>query len=74
MHDKEKEARERRARSHWLRVAILDLLAEEGRELTVAQIRAELPGGPALGSVNYHLRVLGDNSLVVLEDDCYKLS
>lgn len=74
MHDEGKEGRERRARGHSVRVAILDLLAKEGDELTAAQIRAELPDGPTLASINYHLRILGESRLVVAEEGCFKLS
>lgn len=73
MYDERKKARERRVRSHLVRVAILDLLAD-GRELTAAQIRATLTGDLTLGSVNYHLRILGDNRLVVVENGCFRLS
>jgi Fe2+ or Zn2+ uptake regulation protein len=68
------EERERRARSHSLRVTLLDLLAKDGRELTASQIRAELPDGPTLGRVYYHLKVLVDNGLVVMEDGYYRRS
>jgi DNA-binding transcriptional ArsR family regulator len=69
----EKDARERRVRGHSARVAILDLLSEDGRELTAAQIRARLPGGPPLANVRYHLRVLGDSYLVVVAGGRYRL-
>lgn len=72
MHDEREEARERRARSHSARIAILALLAKD--ELTASQIRADLPGGPMLGNVNYHLRVLVDTGLVVRDDGCYRLA
>jgi predicted transcriptional regulator len=74
MHDEGKEARERRARSHSVRAAILDLLAKDACELTASQIRAELPGDPTLVSVNYHLGILADNRLVVEEDDGFRLT
>ena len=68
-----RDAIERQTLSHSVRVAILDLLSEDGRALTASQIQAELPGSPTLGSVNYHLRILRYSRLVVAEDDCFKL-
>lgn len=73
MYDDGMEARERRARGHSLRVAILDLLAGEGHELTVAQIRASLPDGPTFADVSYHLKVLGRSGLVIAAGNGYKL-
>jgi len=73
MHDEREEARERRARSHSERVAILEVLAQAGCELTAPQIRGELPGEPMLGYVYYHLRVLTDTGLITAEESSYKL-
>jgi len=73
MNDRGRDARERRARSHSARVAILELL-ENDRNLTAPQIQAKLPGSPSRANVEYHLRVLDNNSLVVLDEGCYRLS
>jgi predicted transcriptional regulator len=74
MYDEGKEARERRARSHLVRAAILALLAKGDREPTAPQIRAELPGGPTLRNVFYHLKTLEASRLIVKDDGYYKLS
>jgi len=74
MHEEGEEAeRERRGRSHSQRLAILAVLSRERRELTPAQIRAELPDTPPLGNVNYHLRVLEQAGLVSENGGCYSL-
>jgi Fe2+ or Zn2+ uptake regulation protein len=74
MHEEAEEAaRERRARSHSTRVAILALLAEDDRALTVPQIRAELPGDPTLRDVYYHLRVLEVTHLLARDGERYRL-
>jgi predicted transcriptional regulator len=75
MKDEGAEAeRERRGRGHALRVAILAVLSEHSHELTPAQIQAELPDAPPLGSVNYHLKVLERTRLVSENRGCYSLS
>jgi predicted transcriptional regulator len=74
MYDEGREARERRARGHLMRAAILALLATDDREPTAAQIRAELPGGPTLRNVFYHLKTLEASHLIVEDDGRYKLS
>lgn len=68
------DARERRVRSHPARVAILELLREDGRELTASQIGARLPGEPPLANVRYHLRVLGCSDLVLKAGGRYRLA
>jgi Fe2+ or Zn2+ uptake regulation protein len=73
MRDDEEDAQEERVRSHSARAAVLDLLAEDKRELSPAEIRAELPGNPDLRSVYYHLRVLEEADLVAGDGDRYKL-
>jgi predicted transcriptional regulator len=74
VYDEGKEAREQRARSHLVRVAILALLAEDDRQRTVVQIRAELPGGLTLRNVHYHLKILEASRLVVEDRGCYRLT
>ncbi|HET8862722.1 MAG TPA: helix-turn-helix domain-containing protein [Solirubrobacterales bacterium] len=75
MHEEEEEAaRERRARSHSTRVAILALLAEDDRELTVPQIRAELPDSFTLRNIYYHLRVLEVSHLLARDGSRYRLT
>ncbi len=74
MYDEGMDPRERRVRSHTARVTILALLAKDQRELTAEQIRAELPDGPTLRSVYYHLRILGTSRLVVEDGGSYRLS
>jgi predicted transcriptional regulator len=74
MYEEEEEAaRERRARSHSTRVAILVLFEEDDRELTVPEIRVELPGDLTLRSLYYHLRVLEVSHLIARDGDCYRL-
>jgi DNA-binding transcriptional ArsR family regulator len=73
MYDEGKEARELRARSHPARVAILALLAKDGRELTIAVIRTELPRGMTLRDAYYHLRILKASHLVAEDSDHYRL-
>lgn len=74
MHEEAEEAtRERRARSHSTRVAILALLAEDDRELTVAQIRGELPDNFTLRNIYYHLRVLEVSHLLARDGSRYRL-
>lgn len=73
MKEEERDARERRARSHQARVAILDLLDQQEEELTAEQIKAQLPSAPPLAHVNYHLRVLGDSQLVGANGGRYRL-
>lgn len=74
MYDEGNEGRERRARSHLVRVAILAVLAKDDRELTAAQVRAKLAGNPPLRNVHYHLRILKASRLVIENGDCYKLA
>lgn len=75
MHDDEEgAARERRARSHSARVAILAVLATDGCELTAPQIRAELSDDLTLRSLYYHLRVLEACDLITESDGCYMLA
>lgn len=75
MHDEEGEAtRERRARSHSARVAILALFTRDEGELTAPQIRAELSGDLTLRSLYYHLRVLEACDLIAESDGGYKLA
>lgn len=74
MYEEEEEAAgERRARSHSTRVAILALLARDDRELTVSQIRTELPSSLTLRSLYYHLRVLEVSHLIARDGSCYRL-
>lgn len=68
-----KETRERRARGHAGRAAILDLLAEEGHALSAEEIQAGLPFELALTRVEYHLKVLTANGLVVRRERSYTL-
>jgi predicted transcriptional regulator len=70
----EEAARERRARSHSTRVAILALLANDDRDLTVPQIRAELPSGLTLRNIYYHLRVLEVSHLIARDGSRYRLT
>jgi DNA-binding transcriptional ArsR family regulator len=78
MHEEEEEAaRERRARSHSMRVAILAVLAREDhedRELDVSQIRDELDGDLPLRNLYYHLRVLKACRLVEEDGGRYGLA
>jgi hypothetical protein len=68
------EAREERVRSHSARVAILDLLAKDDAELTIAQIRDRLSGEPNLRSTHYHLGVLTASKLIVRNGSRYRLA
>lgn len=74
--EEDEAARERRARSHSARAAILTLLATSERALTATQIRAALPGGLNLPARNvyYHLRVLESHRLIVEHEGFYKLA
>jgi predicted transcriptional regulator len=75
MHEEEGEAaRERRTRSHSTRGAILSLLAKDERELTVPQIRAELPESLTLRDIYYHLRVLEVSDLIARDGSRYRLT
>lgn len=73
MRDEGEDAQEERVRCHSERAALLDLLAEDDRELSTEEIRAELPGDPDLRNVYYHLRVLEASDLVARVGDRYKL-
>lgn len=56
------------ATAHPMRVAILDLLAEHrDAGLSAPVIYHELPDGPSLSTVTYHLRVLADAGLVKVD-------
>jgi len=74
MYDEGREARERRARSHSTRVAILALLAKGDRELTEGEVRAELPDTLTLRNLYYHLQVLVASRLIVEDEGRYRLS
>lgn len=75
MHEEEEEAaRERRARSHSARIAILGVLAKGERELTAPQLRTELSGDITLRSLYYHLQVLEASNLIVEDGDRYRLA
>lgn len=74
MHEEAEEAaHERRAKSHSTRVAILTLLGEDDRELTVPQIKAGLPDDSTLRDVYYHLRVLEVSRLLARDGNRYRL-
>jgi Fe2+ or Zn2+ uptake regulation protein len=72
MFDDGKDARERRARSHSTRIAILALLAKNERELTAREIRAEMLDGTSLRTVYFHLRTLTANGLVEEDGGRYR--
>jgi len=71
MREPTKELRERRARGHSGRVAILDLLGEEARGLSVEEIQARLPIELARPRIEYHLKVLAANGLVIRQGRSY---
>jgi predicted transcriptional regulator len=73
MRDKGEDAREERVQSHSTRAALLTLLSGDGSELSVEEIRAELPDEPDLRNVYYHLRVLEASDLVEKDGERYKL-
>jgi hypothetical protein len=73
MHEDEEEAAsERRARSHSARAEILALLEMDERGLTLARIRAALPGDPNLPDTRYHLRVLEVCRMIARDGDRYR--
>jgi DNA-binding transcriptional ArsR family regulator len=75
MHEEEEEAaRERRARSHSTRAAILSVLDEDEVELTATQIRAQLEGEMSLRDLYYHLRVLVACRLITEDVGVYRLA
>lgn len=71
MREPTEELRERRARGHSGRVVILDFLCEEARGLSVEEIQASLPLELTGSRIEYHLKVLVANGLVVRQGRSY---
>jgi DNA-binding transcriptional ArsR family regulator len=55
---------------HPIRVTILELLDED--EMTMFELRRELPGEPTIGTIGYHLAVLQEADLVDREDGIFR--
>ncbi|MEX2447512.1 MAG: winged helix-turn-helix domain-containing protein [Solirubrobacterales bacterium] len=66
-----REARLQRALDHSGRAAILEVLKDEGGELTAEEIQSQLPMSLTLARIEYHLRVLAAHGLVVQRGSSY---